>query len=94
MRRFPFIVVAVCATASFAVLPAAQARTTDIKVQVVDVSQSTPSGDVLSQNETPIDAEKGATLMKLLATLEEDDDVQNVYSNFDMSDEDAAKLGV
>jgi transcriptional/translational regulatory protein YebC/TACO1 len=46
------------------------------------------------QNETPIDAEKGATLMKLLATLEEDDDVQNVYSNFDMSDEDAAKLGV
>mgnify|MGYP001165979185 FL=1 len=44
------------------------------------------------QNTTPIDAEKGATLMKLIATLEEDDDVQNVYSNFDMSDEDAAKL--
>jgi len=46
------------------------------------------------QNQTPIDAEKGATLMKLIATLEEDDDVQNVYSNFDMSDEDAAKLAV
>ena len=44
------------------------------------------------QTNTPIDAEKGATLMKLIATLEEDDDVQNVYSNFDMSDEDAAKL--
>jgi YebC/PmpR family DNA-binding regulatory protein len=44
------------------------------------------------QNSTPIDAEKGATLMKLIATLEEDDDVQNVYSNFEMSDEDAAKL--
>jgi transcriptional/translational regulatory protein YebC/TACO1 len=44
------------------------------------------------QNNTPIDAEKGATLMKLIATLEEDDDVQNVYSNFEMSDEDAAKL--
>jgi len=44
------------------------------------------------QNVTPIDAEKGATLMKLINTLEEDDDVQNVYSNFDMSDEDAAKL--
>lgn len=44
------------------------------------------------QNKTPIDAEKGATLMKLIATLEEDDDVQNVYSNFEMSDEDAAKL--
>lgn len=46
------------------------------------------------QNQTPIDAEKGATLMKLINTLEEDEDVQNVYSNFDMSDEDAAKLGV
>jgi YebC/PmpR family DNA-binding regulatory protein len=44
------------------------------------------------QNQTPIDAEKGATLLKLISTLEEDDDVQNVYSNFDMSDEDAAKL--
>jgi YebC/PmpR family DNA-binding regulatory protein len=44
------------------------------------------------QTNTMIDAEKGATLMKLIATLEEDDDVQNVYSNFEMSDEDAAKL--
>jgi YebC/PmpR family DNA-binding regulatory protein len=44
------------------------------------------------QTNTPIDAEKGATLMKLIATLEEDDDVQNVYSNFEMSDEDVAKL--
>lgn len=44
------------------------------------------------QTNTPIDAEKGASLMKLIATLEEDDDVQNVYTNFEMSDEDAAKL--
>ena len=44
------------------------------------------------QTNTPIDADKGASLMKLIATLEEDDDVQNVYSNFEMSDEEAAKL--
>ena len=44
------------------------------------------------QTNTPIDADKGATLMKLIATLEDDDDVQNVYSNFEMSDEEAAKL--
>ena len=44
------------------------------------------------QTNTPIDADKGASLMKLIATLEEDDDVQNVYSNFEMSDEDMAKL--
>ena len=46
------------------------------------------------QTRTPIDAEKGATLMKLIATLEEDDDVQNVYSIYEMSDEDMAKLDV
>lgn len=44
------------------------------------------------QTNTAIDADKGASLMKLIATLEEDDDVQNVYTNFEMSDEDAAKL--
>ncbi len=43
------------------------------------------------QNYVPVDAEKGATLLKLIGILEEDDDVQSVYSNFDMSDEDLAK---
>lgn len=45
------------------------------------------------QNNVPIDAEKGETLLKLISILEEDDDVQNVYTNFDMDDETAAKLG-
>ncbi|MHB1101489.1 MAG: YebC/PmpR family DNA-binding transcriptional regulator [Devosia sp.] len=44
------------------------------------------------QNNIPVDAERGATLMKLIGTLEEDDDVQNVYANFEMSDEDMQKL--
>jgi YebC/PmpR family DNA-binding regulatory protein len=44
------------------------------------------------QNNVPVDAEKGATLMKLIGLLEDDDDVQNVYANFDMSEEDLAKL--
>ncbi|HEV7276435.1 MAG TPA: YebC/PmpR family DNA-binding transcriptional regulator [Devosiaceae bacterium] len=44
------------------------------------------------QNMVPVDAEKGATLMKLLATLDDDDDVQNVYANFEMSDEDMERL--
>jgi YebC/PmpR family DNA-binding regulatory protein len=45
------------------------------------------------QNNVPIDAEKGETLLKLISILEEDDDVQNVYTNFEMDDETAAKLG-
>jgi len=44
------------------------------------------------QTGTPVDAEKGATLMKLLAALDDDDDVQNVYANFEMSDEDMALM--
>jgi YebC/PmpR family DNA-binding regulatory protein len=46
------------------------------------------------QNNVPVDAEKGATLLKMIGILEEDDDVQNVYANFEMSDEDMAKLDV
>jgi len=44
------------------------------------------------QNKTPVDAEKGATLLKLISILEEDDDVQNVYSNVDLSEEDMARI--
>lgn len=42
---------------------------------------------------TPVSGDPVATLMKLLDGLEEDDDVQNVYSNADISEEDLAKLG-
>ena len=41
---------------------------------------------------TPITGDALATLMKLVETLEDDDDVQNVYSNADISAEDLAKL--
>jgi YebC/PmpR family DNA-binding regulatory protein len=44
------------------------------------------------QNMVSVDAEKGATLMKLISTLDDDDDVQNVYANFEMSDEDMERL--
>ncbi|WP_127142482.1 YebC/PmpR family DNA-binding transcriptional regulator [Pelagibacterium montanilacus] len=44
------------------------------------------------QTSTAVDADKGASLMKLIDNLEDDDDVQNVYANFEMSDEDMAKL--
>jgi YebC/PmpR family DNA-binding regulatory protein len=44
------------------------------------------------QNLTPVDEEKAGTLMRLLDALDEDDDVQNVFSNEDISDEIMAKL--
>ena len=44
------------------------------------------------QNTVPVDEEKAQSLMKLIDNLEDDDDVQNVYSNFEVSDEIMAKL--
>ncbi|MEM0906714.1 MAG: YebC/PmpR family DNA-binding transcriptional regulator [Pseudomonadota bacterium] len=44
------------------------------------------------QNVTPVDEDKGATLMKLIDVLEDDDDVQNVFANYEMSDEVMEKL--
>jgi YebC/PmpR family DNA-binding regulatory protein len=44
------------------------------------------------QNSVPVDGEKGATLIKLIGILEDDDDVQNVYANFEMSDEEMERL--
>lgn len=44
------------------------------------------------QTNTPVDEEKAATLLKLLDALEEDDDVQNVFSNFDIDDEVMSRL--
>ncbi len=39
-----------------------------------------------------LDEDRAATLLKLLDVLDEDDDVQNVYANFDIPDDVMAKL--
>ena len=44
------------------------------------------------QNNVPVDEERAQSLMKLVATLEDDDDVQSVYANFEVDDETLAKL--
>ncbi|MEO9336465.1 YebC/PmpR family DNA-binding transcriptional regulator [Mesorhizobium sp. SB112] len=44
------------------------------------------------QNNVPVDEERAQSLMKLVGTLEDDDDVQNVYANFEVDDETLAKL--
>jgi YebC/PmpR family DNA-binding regulatory protein len=40
----------------------------------------------------PLDEEGAQLLMKLLAVIEDDDDVQNVYTNFEVSDDVMARL--
>jgi len=45
-----------------------------------------------SQTPAPVDRDKGESVFKLVATLEDDDDVQYVYTNIEMSDEDWAAI--
>jgi transcriptional/translational regulatory protein YebC/TACO1 len=44
------------------------------------------------QTTTPVDEEKAESVMRLIGVLDDDDDVQNVYANFEVSDEVMAKL--
>ena len=44
------------------------------------------------QNNIPVDEERAQSLMKLVAALEDDDDVQNVYANFEVDEATLAKL--
>jgi len=44
------------------------------------------------QNLVPVDEEKAETLLKLVNQLEDDDDVQAVFANFDISEEILARL--
>jgi YebC/PmpR family DNA-binding regulatory protein len=44
------------------------------------------------QNNIPVDEDRAQSLMKLVGNLEDDDDVQNVYANFEVDDETMAKL--
>jgi YebC/PmpR family DNA-binding regulatory protein len=44
------------------------------------------------QTTTEVDEEKAQSVLRLIAVLDDDDDVQNVYSNFEVSDEVLARL--
>ncbi len=44
------------------------------------------------QNLVPVDEEKAASLLKLIDQLDDDDDVQAVYTNFEVSDDVLQKL--
>ncbi len=45
------------------------------------------------QNSVPVEGDKGASLIRLIGLLEDDDDIQDVYANYEMSEAELAKLG-
>ena len=44
------------------------------------------------QTGAPVDEEKAQSILRLIANLEDDDDVQNVYANFEVDEEVLARL--
>jgi len=44
------------------------------------------------QTSAPVDEDRARSILKLVATLDDDDDVQNVYANFEVDDETMARL--
>ena len=45
-----------------------------------------------AKTDTPVEGEVVGSLMKLIDALDDDDDVQNVWSNADISEADMAKF--
>jgi len=44
------------------------------------------------QTGTPVDEDRAQSVLRLISVLDDDDDVQNVYANFEVDDETLAKL--
>ena len=63
--------------------------------EALEASLGDPKGTAIvwrPKSGAPVSGDDVATLMKLLDALDEDDDVANVYSNVELSDEQAAAL--
>ena len=58
-----------------------------------DIPVETAELDHVPDTRVPVAGDKAESVFKLIAWLEDLDDVQNVYANHDVSDEDAARYG-
>jgi len=47
---------------------------------------------MIPQNMNPVEGKQAESLMKMIDVLEDNDDVQNVHANFDISDEEMERL--
>ena len=47
---------------------------------------------MIPQNMTPVEGKQAESLMKMIDILEDNDDVQNVHANFDISEEEIGRI--
>ena len=56
-----------------------------LKFETADIS-------MIPQNQVQLEGKQAETMLKLMDALEDNDDVQNVYANFDISEDELAKI--
>ncbi len=66
----------------------------DVRNALTDQGFESQSAEVtmLPQNMTAVEGKQAEQLMRMIDMLEDNDDVQNVYANFDISDEEMEKI--
>jgi transcriptional/translational regulatory protein YebC/TACO1 len=52
----------------------------------------TAEATMIPQNQVQLEGKPAETMLKLMDALEDNDDVQNVYANFDISEEELDKI--
>ena len=57
------------------------------------ISEDSADSSFLPSVQVPLDEEGARKVFKLIDALEDSDDVQNVYANFDVSDDVLAAVG-
>jgi len=67
----------------------------DVKKALAEAGIELASAELtmVPQNTVKLDAQAGVKVLALVDALEENDDIQNVYANFDIPDEVMAKMG-
>jgi transcriptional/translational regulatory protein YebC/TACO1 len=63
-----------------------------VALQEAGIDYESADSEFVSSMMVPVDAEAARKVIKLIDALEDSDDVQNVYSNVDMSAEVLAEL--
>ncbi len=57
-----------------------------------ELQWETAETTMIPQNQVMLEGKPAETMLKLMDALEDNDDVQNVYANFDISEEELAKI--
>jgi len=57
-----------------------------------ELQWETAETPMIPQNQVMLEGKPAETMLKLMDALEDNDDVQNVYANFDISDDELAKI--